>query len=185
MREQILSLLNSSKSYNVKEIAEALGIANENEVRTILGEMCDNLELFQTKKNRYISFKNCLLEKGKISIAKGGYGFVNYGGERDAFIHSNNLNGAINGDTVAIEILKKEKDKVEAKVVKIASRKLKPFIGEVVVKKKRTYVLLDNTEYEFTAVLDGQNSNIVDKNIKLRSLLMNIPPLSIFDKASE
>lgn len=162
MREKILDLLKSSKSYSVKDIIDALGINSENEIRKILSEMCNELVLFKTKKNKYILFDNCLLKKGKISIAKGGYGFVSYGGDRDAFVHVRDLNGAINGDTVAIEIVKKDNAKVEAKVVKIASRESMPFIGEVVIKKNKTYILLDDIRIDVAVVLEDEKCSIVD-----------------------
>lgn len=162
MREKILDLLSSAKSYSAKDIMDALGIESEEETRKLLSEMCNELVLIKTKKKNYSLFENSLLKKGKISIAKGGYGFVSYGGERDAFIHIRDLNGAINGDTVAIEIVKKDNTKVEAKVVKIASRESMPFIGEVVIKKNKTYILLDDARIEFTVVLDDEKSSIVD-----------------------
>lgn len=162
MKEQILDLLNSSKAYTVKEIADALEIENENEVRKILSEMCDNLDLFQTKKNKYILFEKSFLEKGPISIAKAGYGFVDFGGIKDAFIHISNLNGAMSGDIVSIEILKKVGENIDAKVVKVIPQKLKPLVGEIVNKKKKTYILLDDARNSLTLVLDGKNNGLVD-----------------------
>ncbi len=162
MREKILDLLSSSKSYSVKDIMVALGIEREEETRELLSEMCNELVLIKTKKKKYSLFENSLLQKGKISIAKGGYGFVSYGGERDAFIHVHNLNGAINGDTVAIEIVKKDNTRVEAKVVKIASRKSMPFIGEVVIRKNKTYILLDDIKIDVAVVLEEQKCSIVE-----------------------
>ncbi len=162
MKQQILDLLNDSKAYTVKEITDALGISNENETRQILAEMCDSLDLFQTKKNKYILFKNCRLKKGTISIAKAGYGFVDFGESKDAFIHIRNLNGAMNGDTVSIEILKRDGDKVDAKVVKVVAHKLLPLVGEIVIKKRKAYILLDNNKSNLKVVLDGPINGLVD-----------------------
>jgi len=162
MKQQILDLLKDSRAYTVKEITDALGIPNENETRQILNGMCDSLDLFQTKKNKYILFEKSLLKKGKISIAKAGYGFVNFGEAKDAFIHLKNLNGAMSGDTVAIEIVSRVKDKVEAKVVKVAAHNLMPLVGEIVIKRNKTYILLDNNKSNLTVVLDGQINGMVD-----------------------
>ena len=124
--------------------------------------MCDSLDIFQTKKNKYILFEKCPLKKGTISIAKGGYGFVNFGESKDAFIHSSNLNSAMDGDTVAIEIVNRVKDKVDAKVVKVVAHNLMPLVGEIVIKRKKTYILLDNNKNNLTVVLDGQINGMVD-----------------------
>ncbi len=162
MKQQILDLLNSPKAFTVKEITDALDITNENDTRQILSEMCDSLDIFQTKKNKYILFEKCPLKKGTISIAKGGYGFVNFGESKDAFIHSSNLNSAMDGDTVAIEIVNRVKDKVDAKVVKVVAHNLMPLVGEIVIKRKKTYILLDNNKNNLTVVLDGQINGMVD-----------------------
>lgn len=162
MKQLILDLLNDSRAYTVKEITDALDIPNENETRQILSEMCDSLDLFKTKKNKYILFSNCPLKKGTISIAKAGYGFVNFGESKDAFIPARNLNGAMDGDTVAIEIVNRVKDKVEAKVVKVVAHDLMPLVGEIVIKRKKTYILLDNNKNNLKVVLDGQINGMVD-----------------------
>lgn len=162
MEELILDLLDSPKAYTVKEIATALGIKNENDVRMILTTLCDELKIHQTKKNKYIAFERTYLKKGRISVAKGGYGFVDFGGNRDAFIHIKDLNGAKDGDLVAIEVTLQNKEKCEGKVVKVGPRKEKALVGEVVTKKKRTYIVLDDKKQDMTVILDRKVPNLVD-----------------------
>ena len=129
MEQLILDLLNGPKAYTVKEIANELGIKNENDVRMVLTTLCDEFKVHQTKKNKYVLFENSIYKKGRISVAKGGYGFVDFGGKRDAFIHIKDLNGAKDGDLVAIEVTLQNKDKCEGKVVKVGPRKEKALVG--------------------------------------------------------
>lgn len=162
MEQLILDLLNSPKAYTVKEIANELGIKNENDVRMVLTTLCDEFKVHQTKKNKYVLFENSIYKKGLISVAKGGYGFVDFGGKRDAFIHIKDLNGAKDGDLVAIEVTLQNKDKCEGKVVKVGPRKEKALVGEVVTKKKRTYIVLDDKKEDMTVILDAKKHNLID-----------------------
>ena len=66
MEQLILDLLNSSKAYTVKEIANELGIKNENDVRMVLTTLCDEFKVHQTKKNKYVLFerwRNCCFNR--------------------------------------------------------------------------------------------------------------------------
>ena len=54
MEQLILDLLNGPKAYTVKEIANELGIKNENDVRMVLTTLCDEFKVHQTKKNKYV-----------------------------------------------------------------------------------------------------------------------------------
>ena len=128
----------------------------------VLTTLCDEFKVHQTKKNKYVLFENSIYKKGRISVAKGGYGFVDFGGKRDAFIHIKDLNGAKDGDLVAIEVTLQNKDKCEGKVVKVGPRKEKALVGEVVTKKKRTYIVLDDKKEDMTVILDAKKHNLKD-----------------------
>ena len=161
MEEKILQLLETQKAYSVKEIAEKLAMG-ENDVRIIIAKMCEKLLVYKNKKNKYVLFEKSNLLKGKVVFVKENYAFVSVGSIRDIFVSKNNLNGAENGDIVALQLLNESKDKCEGKIVKIAKHENKRYFGEIVRKKNKIYVVLDDKALNYTIILDNRTCNLVD-----------------------
>ena len=70
--------------------------------------------IVRTKKDRYAVPERLGLITGRLQAHSKGYGFLipDVEGEKDVFIPSNCMNGALNGDRVLVEIIE-EKNKIK------------------------------------------------------------------------
>ena len=158
MEEKIIELLkNSDKALSVTEINDGLGFSSVDELKQllkVLNEMEDSLKIYRTKKNNYLLFTNSHLKLGTMIANKKGYGFVDIDGDDDVFIAPTNMNGAIHGDRVVVEITSPKGIDLEGRIVKIVDRKFKQMVGEVYFNKNVPYVDLDDERVKITIKLD-------------------------------
>ena len=141
MKEKILEILKEeTKGQNINEINNKLHLRGMEEIT----ELEDNLKelvtegiLHMSKNREYMLMSNTKsLKVGKLRINKNGNGFVECEPE-DIFVHSNDLNGAINGDFVEVEIKTRINDpEPEGYIRNILKRDLKNVVGEMVKDKK-------------------------------------------------
>lgn len=158
MEEKIIELLkNSDKALSVTEINDGLGFNSVDELKQllkVLNQMEDSLKIYRTKKNNYLLFTNSHLKLGTMIANKKGYGFVDIDGDDDVFIAPTNMNGAIHGDRVVVEITSPKGIDLEGRIVKIVDRKFKQMVGEVYFNKNVPYVDLDDERVKITIKLD-------------------------------
>ena len=85
--------------------------------------------------------------KGKLSMHIRGFGFVRSEDEgiADAFIFSDNMNGAMHNDEVIAEIIKEEAGKIEAKIIEVTKRGNKQIVGTLKVSDGFGFVSPDDT----------------------------------------
>ena len=171
MEEKILSLLSSSdKAYDVHEINDYLGLNSVDELKELLkclNNLEDNLKVYRTKKDKYILFNNSNLRIGKMMANKKGYGFVDIDGPEDVFVAPTNMNSAIHGDTVVVEIISKKGLQLEGRIVKIVERKVKQVVGEVYIKNHAFYVKLDDDKVKLDIKLDKDKTKGVVEGHKV------------------
>ena len=158
MEDKIIELLkNSDKALSVTEINDGLGFNSVDELKQllkVLNQMEDSLKIYRTKKNNYLLFTNSHLKLGTMIANKKGYGFVDIDGDDDVFIAPTNMNGAIHGDKVVVEITSPKGIDLEGRIVKIVDRKFKQMVGEVYFNKNVPYVDLDDDRVKITIKLD-------------------------------
>ena len=158
MEEKIIELLkNSDKALSVTEINDGLGFNSVDELKQllkVLNQMEDSLKIYRTKKNNYLLFTNSHLKLGTMIANKKGYGFVDIDGDDDVFVAPTNMNGAIHGDRVVVEITSPKGIDLEGRIVKIIDRKFKQMVGEVYFNKNVPYVDLDDERVKITIKLD-------------------------------
>ena len=105
--------------------------------------MVQNFELYFTKKEKYILFENCQdIEIGEIDVNPKGFGFLLLPGD-DVHIEKNNLNGAIDGDKVIVEVTSR-KPKLEGRVIKIVERNLNNLVGEIYYVHGKPFLKLED-----------------------------------------
>lgn len=179
MQNKILEVLNNiHEAKTLIEINDLLGLKTANELKTLTKEL-DTLTkeylVFKTKKDKYLLMKNCPgLKVGKVDINKKGFGFLILERENDIFIDKNNLNNALNGDTVLIEILKKGL-KPEGRVLKIIKRELKNVVGEIIIKNNKMLLKPEDSKINLTIYIsDETNTNCVEGSIVLAKLSKNL-----------
>lgn len=141
MKEKILEILKEeTKGQNINEINNKLhlrGMEEITELEANLKELVTEGILHMSKNREYMLMNNTKsLKVGKLRINKNGNGFVECEPE-DIFVHSNDLNGAINGDFVEVEIKTRLNDpEPEGYIRNILKRDLKNVVGEMVKDKK-------------------------------------------------
>jgi len=158
MEQEIKDLLKSTdKALSVEEINDTLGLKNVEEFKQLLktlNNMEDNLEIYRTKKNNYLLFTNSHLKIGDLIANKKGFGFVDIEGDIDVFIAPSNLNGAIHGDKVVVEITSPKGIDLEGRIVKIVDRKFKQMVGEIYYIKNMPYLKLDDERVKLNIQID-------------------------------
>ena len=159
MEENILSILKETdKALDIHEINDMLGFTTVDELKELikcLNDLEEKLKVYRTKKNRYLLFNNSNLKIGKMIANKKGYGFVDIEGPEDVFVAPTNMNNAIHGDDVVVEIITKKGLQMEGRIVKIVSRKLKQMVGELYYDKfGNPCIDLDDEKVKINVKLD-------------------------------
>lgn len=100
---------------------------------------------------------------GVIDISKGGMAFVSVEGvERDIVVYPENLNTALKGDTVKIEVAVKKNQgsrRVEGIVKEVLVRKQSEFIGRLEVKPNYAFLIPDNDRIPVDIFITPDNLN--------------------------
>ncbi len=158
MEDKILNILKSEdKAFDVTEIETLLGIDTVDGLKELLKELNrleNEYKIYRTKKEKYMLFDNSNLKVGKLLGTKKSYAFVDIEGDEDVFIKEDNLNGAIDGDQVIVEITSKKGIKLEGRIVKVVERKTKQFVGKVYYKNNKCLIDLDDKKVNVNIIVD-------------------------------
>ena len=181
MKEKILSILEESdKALSIDELDSALNLNTIEETKVFsdaLRELEDSYEIYRSNKNRYMLLENSNLRKGILRMNKKGFGFVEVSGEEeDIFIAPDNINKALNNDTVIVEILNKNSgEKREGRIVKTLERDLSTIVGEIYFKKDKGYIIPDDKKLDIQLEIDRDKSHgAVDGHKVVVKILRNI-----------
>lgn len=157
MKERIIKLLSDDKAgkpigktgaLSIEEIAQLLGLESVDELQELqfyLDELINELQIYLTKKNKYILFSKCSnFKKGYISVKQKGFGFLIIPPEEryikvegkeikqsDIHIAKDKLGFALNGDYVLVEVIGSDTEHPEGKVIEILKRDLKNIVGTI------------------------------------------------------
>lgn len=161
MKEQVINLLtNIHEAKDLIAINDLLNLKTAEELKELtetLNELVNEYVVFKTKKDKYILLKNCPnLKIGKFSANKKGFGFVILNKEDDLYINKENINGAVDGDIVLAEVLKKG-FKPEGHVIKVIKRELHNLVGEIILTKKGLSVKLDEEKLDIDIKIDKES----------------------------
>ena len=138
-------------SFNYKQISAKLQISDGNTrklVLNVLNSLKNEGFLNEFQRGSFVlnlDHKTSLV--GVLDGTSRGAGYVMIEGEdKDVYIAPNNMNNALHGDTVEVEVVNKRKQKTEGRVVKIVQRKTTQFVGTLDVKEKFAFLLPDNNK---------------------------------------
>ena len=141
MKDKVIEILkNTTKSYDIKEMNKYLNLHNYDdlkELENVLDELVADGIIHRSKDRKYILMEYTKsLKVGVLRINKSGNGFVECK-PQDIFVYSNDLNGAINGDFVEVEVKSKLDDPEPYGYIRnILKRDLHTIVGEIVAEKK-------------------------------------------------
>ncbi len=169
MKEKIIELLkNSDKALSIYEIQDFLKITDVDKIKKLtetLQELEDEIIIYHTNKHKYMLLEDSHLKKGIMRVNKKGFGFVEVDGmEDDIYISEDNINGAIHGDIVLVELISKKVAKeLEGRILRVVKRPVTRYIGEINFRKDNGYVTLDDKKIKIEIEVKKENSmNAVD-----------------------
>ena len=159
MEEKILSIIeNSNKALTYEEIWEKLDDQEQEELGQILVKLQKDLKIRITNKGKYEKFNDRRQKLGVLIFNPKGFGFVEVEGEEDYHIAKENINGAIDGDKVLINVV--DEGKREAIIKDIIERKLKDqLVGEFYVKDGQNFVKLEDERLNIIVEISPEKSN--------------------------
>lgn len=143
------------EAYRPMDIQELVAVfdINENEYRAFkktLKTMEKEGLIMRTKKDKYAVPERLGLITGKLQAHAKGFGFLipDKEGEKDVFIPSTCINGAMNGDKILVQITREDKmgKKREGEVVQIIERGNKKFIGRYEDSRNFGFVVAEDTK---------------------------------------
>ncbi len=148
MEEKILTILSENKQafsvYELNDILELSSVEEMQELLKVLNKLETEGKVYRTNKDKYMLLANSHLVMGKLSTTRKGYGFVGVEGSEDIFIAATNLNGAIYGDKVLVEITSKKGVDLEGRILRVVDRDIKQIVGEVIIENNHIYIALDD-----------------------------------------
>ena len=179
MKEKILEILKrENKALSIYEINDLLGLTSSNDLQKLLNnleELINDLKVYHTNKDKYLLFENSHLKTGRLVVNKKGYGFVDIEGDEDVYIASKNLNGAIHGDLVVVEITSKKGLDLEGRILKIIKREQKTVVGTIIKVDNKLKLKIDDDKININIILEKDSlKNVVEGNKVVASVLSRI-----------
>ena len=179
MEERVYEILKKeNRALGVYEINDLLGLKTSDDLKELLEcleNMIDNLKIYHTNKDKYMLFENSHLKTGKLIVNKKGYGFVDIEGKDDVYVASSNMNGAIHGDLVVVEITSKSGMELEGRILKIVKRELKTVVGTIIKNDSKLELKNDDDKININIILDKESlDNVVEGNKVVASVLDKI-----------
>ena len=151
---KILKLLSKhpEKTYNYKQIAAKFEVDDTNSRNEIIKELkllAASKKVIETEPGKYmVKAGSRDYYEGKIDMTarKTAY-FVCPDFEEDVFIPSNNLNHALDGDTVKVYVYNRRSGKrPEGEVIEVIERKKTEFVGVIDIQKNFAFVITANAK---------------------------------------
>ncbi|WP_028777966.1 ribonuclease R [Shimazuella kribbensis] len=134
--QKILQFLEQEayKPLTFSEIVEMLNMrGQEEELTSLLQELESNGQVIKTKNERYGTPDRMNLIKGKVQGNAKGFAFViaDKSDLKDIYIHSSDMNGAMDGDIVLVRVFNKKKQdrRPEGEITRIVKRGRSQVVG--------------------------------------------------------
>jgi ribonuclease R len=178
-KDEILELLSSPRYRPLRrsEFYRFFGTSGEisQQLRHLLKELERTGEIVRVKGNRYAIPKEVNLITGTLEVNPKGFGFVVPTSEKgdDIYIHKEHMSNAMHGDTVAVRILRGNKQRRgkkvfgrEGKIVKIIKRGREVIVGTLHRSRKFLYIIPDDPRVQqdiYISPVDTAGANIGQK----------------------
>ena len=162
MKDKIIEILkDETKGQTINDINNHMHLNNMEDINALEDTLEDLVRegiLHKSKSREYMLMENTKsLKVGVLRINKSGNGFVDANPE-DIFVHRDDLNGAINGDFVEVEIKTKLNDpEPEGYIRNILKRDLKTVVGEIIKDKKNLGFKPDDEKLDIAVKLTKES----------------------------
>lgn len=138
MKEQDILAFMREQAYHpmtVKELEEAFALADPEgfkELVKTLNRLEANGEIVRTRANRYGVPEKMNLVRGRLQSHPKGFGFVIAEAQEmdDIYVHANDMNGALHGDTVLVRVEKESGgNRLEGRIIRVVERGITEVVG--------------------------------------------------------
>lgn len=129
------------RQFTVKELANELDLYKEvpnTKIRKVLDKMADAGSINYLEKGRYklgVATKPGATLVGTLQVVRAGFGFLLAEEGEDVFINADNLDKALNGDTVKVKLIqsrsKKSSGRRSGSIIEIVHRAKTEFVGTI------------------------------------------------------
>ena len=136
------------------------------QAKKIFYSCLDNGDLFEIRKNKFITIPSHGYVKGEFFGTAKGFGFVRVDGyPNDVFIPANRTMNALDGEMVIVKIMSQTNDGIDGQVVKIY-KELENIVGAINIVGGNYFLDPDNTKisFDFPIVRTGLK---LQKNMKV------------------
>ncbi len=170
-KKKILELLNGNSLVfsNADKLFLFLSSAldmEENQVKKIFYSLLSNGEIFELRKNKFITIPSHGFVKGEFFGTAKGFGFVKVDGfKEDVFIPANKTKGAMDGELVIVKLLSQNQEGADGEVVSIY-KELESIVGTVEVAGNNFFLSPDNNKISFDLPIMKTGLKI-QKNMKV------------------
>ncbi len=170
-KKEILSLIdkNSLVFSNIDKLFLFLSSAldtDESQVKKIFYSLQANGDIYEIRKNKFISIPSHGYVKGEFFGTAKGFGFVKVEGFKDdIFIPANKTQGALDGEMVIVRIMAQTNDGIDGEVVSIY-KELDSVVGAINIVGGNYFLDPDNSKipFDFPIVKTGLK---LQKNMKV------------------
>jgi len=133
---------------NYKNVSQTLQISDSNTRKLVLEALIElKTEGFLNEFSRG-NFSLNLENKDIIGVvdatSRGGAYIIIEGREQDVYVAAKNMNRALHGDTVKLELFSKNSGKQEGVITEVVDRKTTLFVGEIRLSKNYAFLITDN-----------------------------------------
>ncbi|PCJ27200.1 MAG: ribonuclease R [Flavobacteriales bacterium] len=149
--QQIVAVFdkNPTKSFNYKQLSKAFGfrdVSNKKLITIVLNELVDQGKLYETQRGKHQLKASENFIQGKVDMTSRGAAYILVeGSNTDIYINPRNINTALNGDIVKVNIFSgKMSKKIEGEVVEIVERGQTEFVGILEKSKNFSFVIIDS-----------------------------------------
>lgn len=161
----IKSVLNTKKGISIKEISKKLHLKEE-DVMMYLQELEHTLQVRESSPRCYVKTEDKKHLVGKLQMTRRGYGFL-VNGDKKILIRQNQLNGALDGDTILVQLNSSNCEKLKGTVIDKV-RADQEHVGLVYEKDGKLYAKLDNLKFPFPVLLENMGGAYIDNKVLVR-----------------
>src|SRR5690606_36436180 len=174
----ILSILKKDRnqSYNYKQIAATLEVndaSSRNQIIKKLQQLLAKKEIVETERGKFQAVVNTEYHTGILDLSARGSGYIICEDfDEDVFIASNNINKALDGDTVEFYTYKRRKQgKFEGEITNIIKRAKNEYVGVIQIHSNYAFVVVNSSKmYKDIFVPINKTNKAEDGDVVLVSL---------------
>ncbi|MCC2686742.1 MAG: rnr, partial [Paenibacillaceae bacterium] len=170
------------KPLTYQELEKHYEIDSAEDFKTFL-KLLNQLEqagkIMRTRRNRYGVPERMNLLPGRLQAHAKGFGFLLPDNKEhpDVYIHANDMNGAMNGDTILVRITSKSAagGKLEGEVVRVVNRAITQIVGVYADQQSFGFVVPDDKRIYRDIFIPKEKSNGAQDGEKVVVKLVTYP----------